>query len=205
MPILHGRDDAMRHGCRCSASACTLLCRLMRLWEPGCRQPRHGTFEGIAHCTHPADRSDHRSFVSSLMICCHSAGLEWSTGVKTRVALNAAQYEFGGLGCGLCIMFRQVSVWLCCCADTRHGSILITARCQLARMHSALLATPEPEAIAVLQGHWLRPRHHAYQSNLADGIGHKQVRTVSFLRMLYTWRSHRTKSCMRMLTVTVPC
>lgn len=125
--------------------------------------------------------------------------------MKTRVALNAAQYANGGLGCGLCIMFRQVSAWLSCCADTHNGSVVMTACCQLARMRAALLATPEPEAFAVLQGHWLRPRHHAYQSNLADGIGHKQVMPVSFVRMLHTWRSHRTKSCMRILTVTMPC
>lgn len=33
------------------------------------------------------------------------AGMPWSTGVKTRVAIGMQQYN-GSLACGLCIMFR---------------------------------------------------------------------------------------------------
>ena len=33
------------------------------------------------------------------------AGLQWSTGLHNRIAMNAAQY-YGGLACGLCVMYR---------------------------------------------------------------------------------------------------
>ena len=34
--------------------------------------------------------------------------MEWSTGLDNHIALNAAQYS-GGLGCGLCVMYRYNS------------------------------------------------------------------------------------------------
>lgn len=37
------------------------------------------------------------------------ADMEWKTGLNNYIALNAAQYS-GGLGCGLCVMYRYEGI-----------------------------------------------------------------------------------------------